>query len=569
MKHRCSAPDFRLGSVLLTLCLCALIAPPVFGQSMASEPTTPSIDTDLIDKAAGKSVMSRIDPDFIGPYDFSAQTRQKAIHTGPGFEGFGFDDNAIENGGPLFIPPDPIGAAGKSRVIAVVNTMIEAHTKGGKLKWRDSLAGFFSPLNPLSFTFDPKIVYDQYEDRFVVVTLERVASGNPIDPGNVSRILVAVSKNGNPKGPTAADWHYTAIDSKVLFGGFVELWADYPGFEVDEEAIYITVNLFAFPFYAGYGGMNLWIIDKGTGTGGFYDGGAASAGQYDPVSATGGFGSTLMPAQVYGEGGVDGPGSTLGTFLVSYSGLTFGGPGAPEALQVITVDDPLGTAGGPYFNLEFVTVGDIEDVGGIYGFPDLPDAPQMGTAALIEVNDRRTLDAVWRDDSLWVTTTIIPNIGVDTGETTAHWFQLDTSAGPNAIVLTDGGDIGGEDLAVGTTTFFPSVAVNRDGDAMFGFAASADSIYAGAYVTGREAGDPLTTVQETEVVKAGEDWYIRTFGGGRNRWGDYSGIALDPTNEDFVWVFNQFADQRGTPTSGGEDGRWGTYWMRAKFKGRR
>ena len=51
------------------------------------------------------------------------------------FEGFGFDDNATENGGFRFIPPDPIGAAGKSRVIAVVNTMIESRTKGGTLKW--------------------------------------------------------------------------------------------------------------------------------------------------------------------------------------------------------------------------------------------------------------------------------------------------------------------------------------------------------------------------------------------------------------------------------------------------
>ena len=66
-------------------------------------------------------------------------------------------------------------------------------------------------------------------------------------------------------------------------------------------------------------------------------------------------------------------------------------------------------------------------------------------------------------------------------------------------------------------------------------------------------------------------YYIRTFdappcsgSAARNRWGDYSGTALDPFDECF-WVYNQYAISRGTNTTGGcngrpavEDGRWGT-----------
>ncbi|HXQ33640.1 MAG TPA: hypothetical protein VN843_06425, partial [Anaerolineales bacterium] len=65
---------------------------------------------------------------------------------GSSFEGFGFDDNATENAGFVFIPPDPIGAAGTDRLLAVVNTMIEIRNKSGVLQWRDSLKDFFSPL---------------------------------------------------------------------------------------------------------------------------------------------------------------------------------------------------------------------------------------------------------------------------------------------------------------------------------------------------------------------------------------------------------------------------------------
>ena len=57
--------------------------------------------------------------------------------------------------------------------------------------------------------------------------------------GNFSRILLAVSKTSTPATATAGDWFFHAINAKTVIGG-VEHWADYPGFAVDEEAVYIT-----------------------------------------------------------------------------------------------------------------------------------------------------------------------------------------------------------------------------------------------------------------------------------------------------------------------------------------
>ena len=328
----------------------------------------------------------------------------------------------------------------------------------------------------------------------------------------------------------------------------------------------VTSNIFTFVPFGFFGGVRLWIVDKN----GFYDGGPASVNAYDPYGLTGGIATTTMPAQVFGDGGVGGAGSTTGTYLVSYSGLTFGGPGQPEAFQVVTVDDPVGNVGGPFFSQQFVILPDIEDVGGIFGFPSLPDAPQADSTFLIEVNDRRALDAVWRDGSLWMTTTINPNFGSEVGETSAFWAKLDTTGGGGVVTLDDYGVIGGEEIAANTTTFFSSVAVNRHGEAMFGFSASAPEIYAGAFVAGRQPGDLFGTLQPARTVKAGEGPYKRYFGGTRNRWGDYSGIALDPSNEKFFWVFNEFADEPGSAGDGAfgpEDGRWGTAWGRASFNG--
>lgn len=581
---------FRAVIALLTLPTLFLVAPALAQTPMSREVPTPSAGAEAA-IAAGAGSQSSVAG---APRGSSASTifaatagitasKEGAVQRR--FDGFGFDDNETENG-TRFIPPDPSGAAGKSRLIAVVNTMIESRDKKGKLKWRDSLRDFFAPLSPTTFTFDPKVIYDQYEDRFVVVTLEFRIGAASMDSGNISRILLAVSKTGNPKTPTASDWRYHAINAKTTIFSSFDGFADYPGFEVDEEAIYVTANMFTLVPFGFFGGNRLWIVDKGT-TGGFYDGGAAVDTVHDPSGATGFFTGTTMPAHVFDDedsdkdsdsheepSGVGGPGSTLGTFLVLYSGLTFGGPGAPEALQVITVDDPLGNVGGPFFSGELVVLPDIEDVGGSFGFPPLPDAPQSDGAGgvspfPIEVNDRRALDAVWRNNQLYVTATIIPNSGIDTGDTTAHWFQLDTSAGPGSLVSVNGGNIGGEDIAAGTFTFFPSVAVNKKNEVMFGFSASAPTTFAGAYAAGRKPKDAAGTVRATVTVRAGVGPYKRFFGGTRNRWGDYSGISVDPNDGKKFWVFNEFADAPGTPTTGSfgfEDGRWGTAWARVKVK---
>lgn len=546
MQHR-----LRLSPIVLVTISTLLLVP------LAATATQLEFRPDAISAgAAAIDLAPRVPLPMLSQGSPTSGPGDKSFIPGVSFLGYNFDDNATENGGFLFIPPDPMGAAGLDRLIGVVNTGLECRTKTGALLFRDSLKDFFSPLGAQTLGtngFDPKIVYDHYEDRFLIVTLERWFQANG-DPSDESRILVAVSKTSSPATATAADWYYMAIDAKTVIGGDTH-WADYPGFEVDEEAVYITANM--FPFATGSGGTRLWIIDKGA-AGGFYAGGTAAWTVHDPIPA-GYISVTLAPALVYGAGGVGGGGSSIGTYLVGYSSLTFGGPGGDEALEVIKVDDPLGT---PTFTGEFVVVGDLEDVGGSFGFPDLPDAPQSSTASLIEVNDSRALDAVWRDGSLWVATTINPNAAndpVNVGQTTAHWFRLDASSALSPITVADQGNIGGEDIAPGAATFFPSVAVNGNGDAKFGFAASAPTIFCGAYHAGREAGDPLGTVQAAGTVQAGLDYYTRTFGGPRNRWGDYSGISVDPADDNTFWIYNEYAEIRGTPLSG-EDGRWGTAW---------
>jgi hypothetical protein len=256
---------------------------------------------------------------------------------------------------------------------------------------------------------------------------------------------------------------------------------------------------------------------------------------------------------------------------------------------VIRVDDPLGAAGGPFFvGPDLVSLNDVEQLSGA-----LPDAPQPGTAQLIEVNDRRALDAVWRSGALWVTTTVNPDgLPPAPDHTTAWWVKLNTSAVVNSaspaglITFDQQGAIPGEEIAGGSGgpvyTYFASVAVNASGAAAFGFCASGPNVYPGAYATLRRATDPAAATDSASEVRAGRDYYVRTLDGppcdptpAHNLWGDYSAISVDPANDDAFWVFNEFADLRGSPSTGGcngrpdpEDGRWGTAWSRVGLKPR-
>ncbi|MFQ5528268.1 MAG: hypothetical protein ACE5GX_18690, partial [Thermoanaerobaculia bacterium] len=454
-----------------------------------------------------------------------------------------YTTNIAEQAGFAYIPPDPHTAVGPNHLVNVVNAVIRFHQKNatGTVDFTDALDDFFSAEMPDTDTFDPKVRFDPFEGRFVVVTLEKEddgAGGNP----EVSEIFVAVSDDADPNG----SWCTTTISANTMISGN-DRWADYPGFAVDEEAVYITANMFGFSAVGGNSvGVRLWVIDKGVGSNGIYDCGTAIVSKLDPIVA-GAFIVTTQPAQINGVAPAG-----VGTFIVGYSGLT--GPPA-EFVQSIRIDDPLGT---PVFTLEFINVGDLEDF-----LSAFPDAPQSGPPLVIpiETNDRRALDAQWFDNSLWLTATIDPKTGdTDAGEATAHWWELNTAI-LGSTTLTQQGSIFGDDLTANLHTFYPSVAVNGINQVGFGYSGSAGSVFAGSYYTGRDPGDAAGSTQGTALLQGGAATYICTFCDPENRWGDYSGAATDPVDGCF-WFYNEHAMSTGNALDCDppiEDGRWATH----------
>jgi hypothetical protein len=77
---------------------------------------------------------------------------------------------------------------------------------------------------------------------------------------------------------------------------------------------------------------------------------------------------------------------------------------------------------------------------------------------------------------------------------------------------------------------------------LFTFSRSANDEYMGAYYTSRLNADPPNTVDATRILQPGKANYVKTFGGTRNRWGDYNGAYVDPADQNNFWVLTEYAE---------------------------
>lgn len=438
------------------------------------------------------------------------------------FDSLNFDDNQSLGGG-LFIPSDTHTAAGPNHVMQVTNVSLRIHNRTtGAPVFSSSLRNFFTATGftaPVNATFDPKVLFDQYNNRWLVVTLEKTAAD--------SALFLAVSQTTDPTGA----WLLARIPAAQTIAGN-NCWFDYPGFAVGTDAVYLTGNYFRQD-NNGFCGSRLVIVSKS-----FYTAGPAVTTIVDPY--VGAAATTHQPTHMYGT-----PPAGASVFLVGFSGITTGG--TESAAQIVRVSNPLGT---PVFTTQTVGFGQLlQNV--------TATAPQQGSGTGISVNDRRTLSAVWRNNNLYFSfSSRPPTAAADAAENAAWWVRVNTS---NLAALTraDIGSIGGDQITANAHTFFPSLAVNDAGDMAIGFTVTGSGIFPSSAYTWRSASDAAGTTRTPQIVRAGLDFYVRTFSATTNRWGDYSGAAVDPVDGCF-WIGNKHAITRGTISNGTQDGRWGT-----------
>ena len=101
--------------------------------------------------------------------------------------------------------------------------------------------------------------------------------------------------------------------------------------------------------------------------------------------------------------------------------------------------------------------------------------------------------------------------------------------------------------------YVPSISMNGLGDMALVFTKSSLEINPSICLTGRKAGDALglMTISELEIYNGLN--YVNNYGNsGRNRWGDYASMMVDPVNDSTFWFTSMY------PIESTSQGNWST-----------
>jgi hypothetical protein len=446
-----------------------------------------------------------------------------SVNTATAFGGLAFDPSV-----PADLP-DTILAVGPSNIVEATNRDVAFYDKVTGAGTSLPLKDFFAPVLPGGapvpgdIITDPKAAYDELatgpnilQGRFVITTLELNFATQEAD------LLLAASRNAAPTGASAG-WEMHRINLTQP-GSF----ADFPQLGWDADGVYVTVNMFKFNGHMPFDHARVLAFATDSLTDG--DGGtlAMSSTDFQPPNFA------LQPAAMHGAS----PGAPMYFVESQVPGGSSGGGGF---LQVVRMTDKLSAA--PTFTNFRVLVPS-------YNHPR--DADQLGGVQL-DTGDARVLSAAWRDGRLVATLTAQAD-----QQAQARWYEFSTDGA--APTLTQSGAING---GPGVATFMPSINIAPNGDLGLTFLESSATGYLSMYITGQKFGAPAGTLETPILVKAGEA-PLRVFRAGGElgpplRTGDYSGLAIDPTDGSF-WAANEYTtDLESPPPPGTRRANWGTW----------
>ncbi|HEX7152528.1 MAG TPA: carboxypeptidase regulatory-like domain-containing protein [Thermoanaerobaculia bacterium] len=409
-------------------------------------------------------------------------------------------------------PPDTVGDVGPNHYIQSVNSAVAIYQKDGNQLAAFTLNDFMSQGNfgnlcDTDNFGDPVILYDTFEDRWVIsdFAFQLDGGGNVINPpGNFQ--CTAVSMTGDPVN---GGWHFYSLNTTGGLG-------DYPKLGVWPDGIYMSVNMFGYPFGAPFQEARVFAFNKHQ----MYAGHPNA--QVVTFSVTSGD-ATILPANARLQTGTP-PAGTPNYFVSTSSFL--------NALSVYK------------FHVDWERISLSTFTG-----PDVPLAttswPNAAVAGVPQLGSGNTLDAVQirammqnqytnigGAESLWNTHTVRRQN--TTGFAAPRWYQVDVTGGTvnPAIPQAATWDPDGANVM---HRFVPSLAVDRAGNMALGYSTSNATTKPAIQYAGRLATDPVNTMSQTEqMMLQGTGAQI-----GTGRWGDYAAMSLDPDGCTF-WFTSQY-----------------------------
>jgi hypothetical protein len=416
-------------------------------------------------------------------------------------------------------PPDTNGDVGPQYYIQTINTSVGIYNKSDGSRVTAFIfntlmsQGNFGNLCDTSNFGDPVVLYDTFEDRWIITDFAfNLSGGNAVAP---EFQCFAVSKSGDP---VAGGWNFYSIQ---VNGGL----GDYPKFGNWPDGLYMSANMFGFGSGGSFQNVRVWALNKaqmyaGTPT--------VQILSFDAPSAE----FTLLPSNARLQTGTPPAGSpnyfavvaqflnTLSVYKLhadwnNISTSTFSGPfqslTATSWSQLLAANQTEQSPGNKLDTLYFrlMMQNQYTNIGGV--------------------------ESLWNSHTVGAT-------GATSAQSAVRYYQVKVTGGTVEANATQAFTYSPDATVF---RFMPSVAVDRAGDMAIGYSATNLTLNPAIRYAGRLAGDPVNSItqDETSLIE-GTGTQSGTCGATCTRWGDYSTMTLDPDGCTF-WYTNMYYQTTG------------------------
>jgi hypothetical protein len=393
------------------------------------------------------------------------------------------------------LPPDTNGDVGPNHYVQTVNSSFAIWDKNGTVvqtprQLRTLFTGFGGPCQTRN-DGDPVVLYDQMADRWFI---SQFLSAAPYG------MCIAISTSPDPTG--SYNRYYFQLSLTDFY--------DYEKYGVWPDGYYMSANVFE-------------------GAGGFHP----AAVVYDRAQMLAGATAT---AQEFNPGAFYGP--------MQPSDLD--GPTAPPAGSPNFYVSDANTINQAYlwkFHVDWATPANSSFTGpttlAVAPFdPNMCGGarqciPQSGTAIKIDaIADRPMYRLVYRNMGNYETLLLNHTVDVDsTDHAGVRWYEF---RDPNGSPFVYQQGTYAPDAA---HRWMGSIGMDHDGNIALGYSTSSSTIFPEIRYTGRLATDPLGQMSQGEATLfAGTG--SQTSGTGR--WGDYSSMSIDPSDDCTFWYTQEY-----------------------------
>lgn len=399
-----------------------------------------------------------------------------------------------------YYPPDANGTAGPNHYMQTINSVYAIYSKTGAL-----LAG---PTN-LNLLFgnvtgatcndgDPIVLYDEQADRWLVVEFSICGSND--------YMLFAVSQTNDPTG----SWHRYSFD--------VDDMPDYEKIGIWQDGYYMGTN------NSGAGKKDIYVFER-------------SKMLLGQTAQMVGFDNAWRPTTIDGfmcvppvdNDGAFAPAGSPGLFITINDDAIAGGSDQLWIYELaVNWSSP---ASSTFVRAQQLAVPAFDSNFGA----NWDNIKQPGTTRELDAIPQVVMNAPqYRNFGSYQTLVCCHTVDVDnTDHAGIRWYELRKTTGTWSVRQS------GTYAPDAHSRWMGSIRLNGQSEIGLGYSVSSTSVYPGIRYTGQTAaayaaGNGTLDLAEQTILTG---TYSQT---AYNRWGDYSGLSVDPSDDRTFWYTNQY-----------------------------